>query len=105
MLGWIFKKYIKSAIHFAGFDLHRLNPSSNPSFQLKKALDRFGVDLVLDVGANAGQFSSELRSVGYQGSLVSFEPLSVAHRALSEVASRDAKWLVHPRGAIGDIDG
>jgi FkbM family methyltransferase len=100
-----FTKCIKTLIHSAGFDLHRLSPGSNPAFQLLNALDRFKVDLVLDVGANVGQFSSELRSVGYKGNLVSFEPLSTAHRALSDVASRDPKWLVHPRGAIGDHEG
>jgi len=92
-------------MNLAGFDLHRLSPGSNPAFQFLEALNRFDVDLVLDVGANVGQFSSELRSVGYKGNLVSFEPLSVAHHALSEAASRDSKWHVHPRGAIGDYDG
>jgi FkbM family methyltransferase len=103
------KKFIKTivrqAILAAGFDLHRLSPSSIPAFRLLKALDRFEVDLVLDVGANVGQFASELRSVGYRGNLASFEPLSAAHSALSEVAGRDPKWHVHPRVAIGDHDG
>lgn len=100
-----FKRAVKSLVHAAGFDLHRLSPSSNPSFQLLKALNRFEVDLVFDVGANVGQFASDLRSVGYRGDIVSFEPLSTAHRALLEVARRDAKWQVHPRGAVGDHDG
>lgn len=78
------KKFIKALIHATGFDLHRLTPSSNPAFQLLKALNRFDVDLVLDVGANVGQFASELRLVGYKGNLVSFEPLSAAHNVLSE---------------------
>jgi len=99
------KRFIKALIHATGFELHRLTASSNPAFQLLKALNRFEVDLVLDVGANAGQFASELRLVGYRGNLVSFEPLSAAHKALSEVAGRDPKWRVHPRGAIGDYDG
>ncbi len=76
-----------------------------PLFQLLKALNRFDVDLVLDVGANVGQFASELRSVGYKGNLVSFEPLSAAHTALSKAAGGDPKWRVQPRSAIGDYDG
>jgi len=99
------KRFVRNAINKAGFDIHRLSPASIPVFQLLKALNRFDVDLVLDVGANVGQFSSELRSVGYTDTLVSFEPLSAAHRALSEAASRDSKWHVHARGAIGDHDG
>jgi len=99
------KASIRQAIRTAGFELHRLSPASNPALQLLKALNRFEIDLVLDVGANVGQFASELRSVGYKGNLVSFEPLSAAHQALSKAASRDPKWHVHPCGAIGDHDG
>jgi len=101
----LLKVLIKKAVNKTGFDLHRLTPASNPAFQLLKALNQFDIDLVLDVGANVGQFASELRSVGYKGNLVSFEPLSTAHTALSEAARRDPKWRVHPRGAIGDYDG
>lgn len=88
-------KKVRNAVNKIGLDLHRLTPSSNPAFQLLKALNRFDIDLVLDVGANVGQFASELRSVGYKGNLVSFEPLSAAHMALSEAASRDSRWAVH----------
>ena len=101
----LLKALIKNAVHKIGFDLHRLSPASNPTFQLLKALNRFDIDLVLDVGANIGQFSSELRSVGYKGNLVSFEPLSAAHQALSKAARHDPTWRVHPRSAIGDHDG
>jgi FkbM family methyltransferase len=100
-----FKTYIKRLINLTGFDFHRLTPSSNPAFQLLKALNRFDIDLVLDVGANVGQFASELRSVGYKGNLVSFEPLSAAHTALSKAAGSNPKWRVHPRCVIGDYDG
>ena len=96
---------VRRTINAIGFDLRRYSPSSNPAFQLLKAINRFKIDLVLDVGANIGQFASELRSVGFQGELVSFDPLSRAHHDLSKAASRDAKWQVHPRCAIGDHDG
>jgi FkbM family methyltransferase len=88
-----------------GFELHRLDPSSDPAYQLLKGLDRFNVDQVFDIGANTGQFASELRSVGYKGRIVSFEPLLDAHRMLSESSARDSNWIVHQRGAIGDYDG
>lgn len=99
------KDVIRSLIHAAGWDLHRLSPGSNAAFQLLTALNRFEVDLILDVGANVGQFGKGLRSIGYDGELVSFEPTSTAHRALTEAASHDPKWHVHARGAIGEYDG
>ncbi len=99
------KKNIKDLVHKIGFELHRLTPGTNPFFQLLKGLDRFGVDLVLDIGANAGQFAQDLRSMGYKKQIVSFDPLSDAYRALTAASARDAKWTVHQRGAIGDYDG
>jgi FkbM family methyltransferase len=73
--------------------------------QLLKGFARFGVDLVLDVGANVGQFATQIRSEGFGGRIVSFEPLSEAHRRLSAAAKNDPAWVVHPRCAIGDNDG
>ena len=99
------KWYLQRLIHAAGFDLRRLTPNTSSPYQLLKGLNRFKVDLVLDVGANIGQFASELRSVGFKGNIVSFEPLSDAYKLLSARAERDAKWQVHGRGAVGDYDG
>lgn len=99
------KLFIKSLIRRCGFDLHRLSPTGNPAFQLLQGLQKFHVDLVLDIGANTGQFVQEMRSVGYAGKVVSFEPLSDAHLQLTRNASSDGKWQIHDRGAIGDTEG
>jgi FkbM family methyltransferase len=99
------KSSLRRLIHLTGYDLHRLIPDMNPAFQLYQGLDKFGIDLVFDVGANAGQFATDLRSVGYKGRIVSVEPLSDAHAQLAEHARRDRSWVVHPRCALGSRDG
>jgi FkbM family methyltransferase len=58
------------------------------------------VDLVLDVGANIGQYASDIRSHGYGGRLLSFEPLSSAFAELSKTAAVDPNWTVR-RVALG----
>ncbi len=99
------KRIISKIAKASGYELHRFGVHSNPAYQLFKGLERFKVDLVLDVGANVGQFASELRSVGYRGNIVSFEPLADAYRKLSTSAGKDSKWLVHDRCAVGDHNG
>jgi FkbM family methyltransferase len=101
----VVRSWIQRAVRAAGLDLHRLRPETSPPYQLRLGLRRFGVDLVLDVGANIGQFGAELRAFGFEGDIVSFEPLSHAHALLSARAEADGRWHVHPRSAIGDLDG
>lgn len=56
---------------------------------------------MLDVGANEGQFAQQMRSVGWGGPIMSFEPLRDAHAALSRTAKSDPLWTIAPRTAIG----
>ena len=68
-------------------------------------LEKARIDLVLDVGANEGQFSREIRSTGYAGRIVSFEPLGQAYAKLQRNSRDDPFWHLHPRCALGSYDG
>jgi len=62
---------------------------------------------ILDVGANVGQYGRELRSLGYQGKIQSFEPFPPAFNTLQQVAakSRPANaWQAHNFG-LGEKEG
>lgn len=96
----ILKKNILKIIDKLGYVV-----SKNDLIQLCSSINKFNIDLVLDVGANKGQFSSSIRRFGYNGKIVSFEPLINAHDQLSKIAGVDPKWEVYPRIAIGDHDG
>jgi FkbM family methyltransferase len=64
------------------------------------------VDLIIDIGANRGQFSTEIFDAGYSGKIVSFEPVPKAHQRLGETAKKSRKsWLVAPRMALSDHSG
>lgn len=52
----------------------------------------YGVDVVLDVGANIGQYARKLIRSGYQGRIVSFEPLPDAFAVLSESRRGISQW-------------
>jgi FkbM family methyltransferase len=62
------------------------------------------VDVVLDVGANSGQYATDLRHSEFTGRIVSFEPLSVPFSWLARSASKDPLWDCR-QCALGDIDG
>ncbi|MDS4042263.1 MAG: FkbM family methyltransferase [Candidatus Competibacter sp.] len=57
--------------------------------QLIKSLD---INCVFDVGANKGQFATELRQIGYRGLICSFEPLSLEFSYLSHAFRNDPYW-------------
>jgi FkbM family methyltransferase len=71
---------------------------------LVQVLDQRRVSLVLDVGANRGQFAGQLRDAGYRGRIVSFEPLGESHRLLVEAARNESNWNVAPPMALGSIE-
>ncbi|MCB0012153.1 MAG: FkbM family methyltransferase [Anaerolineales bacterium] len=59
---------------------------------LRDILQAYSIDCVLDVGANTGQFARNLRRVGYQGHICSFEPVKEAYTFLSASFREDARW-------------
>lgn len=101
----VLKSIVRRALSSSGYRLQRIIASNDHSTQLALALKRFAIDVVLDVGANQGQFACGLRGAGYPGRIVSFEPLPDAHAVLSARAKRDPHWVVHTQTAIGDFEG
>ncbi len=96
---------LKSIAGKFGIGIHRLSPTTDPTFQIVKCLQKFDINIVLDIGANSGQFCRGLRSMGYDKTVVSFEPLIDAHAKLKKNALNDKNWKIHPRGAIGNFNG
>ena len=107
-----FKQAVRAILKLFGLKLHWIRPvaSSLPPIQMAAtqmvaSLQKFEINLILDVGANQGQFASEIRQCGYAGRIVSFEPLSKAHDKLIQASDGDTKWEVYPRCALGDHNG
>jgi FkbM family methyltransferase len=59
------------------------------------------IDLVVDVGANEGQFAAGLFEAGYNGNILSFEPLISARERLTAAAAKNPRWQVAPPLALG----
>ncbi len=96
----LFRRWLRQC----GYDLVRYAPASHPDARLQRMLETYGIELVLDVGANTGQFGRELRALGYQGRIVSFEPQQTAFAELNRRAARDGNWQAF-NYALGDSPG
>jgi len=87
-----------------GIEVRRLQDPKSFASRRITLMQRLGIDLVIDVGANTGQYAGELRKRGYPGRIVSFEPLSDAFRELSARAAGDSLWECRRR-ALGAGQG
>ncbi|HEX4709638.1 MAG TPA: FkbM family methyltransferase [Phenylobacterium sp.] len=64
---------------------------------LRQMFDLFKVDAVFDVGANEGQYATQLRrDIGYKGAIISFEPIPEVAARLRAKAEADPLWFVAP---------
>jgi FkbM family methyltransferase len=64
----------------------------------------FEIACVLDVGARCGDYGIWLRRNGYNGDIISFEPIKENYEALVEASAHDAKWYC-ANYALGVEDG
>lgn len=80
------KKWVKATLRRFDYDIVRSEP------RLIDFLRSRNIDLVLDVGANAGQFGQSLRNAGFDGEILSFEPVRAVFDKLQQSAQGDEKW-------------
>lgn len=60
---------------------------------LRAILQQCEINCVLDVGANIGQYATNLRRIGYTGYICSFEPVEEAYSKMRSGFHQDAKWV------------
>lgn len=68
-----------------------------------KIAQSLNIDVLLDVGANTGQYAQKMRAFGYTGKVVSFEPLSNIFEKLKQNSASDSKWEIN-NYALGKED-
>lgn len=90
------KRAIKKLVNIAGFELSRKGVLHTAiDVHLSALFKKYMIDCVIDVGANAGQYGKLLRGLGYQGWIVSFEPVKTIFEKLEFHAENDDKWLCY----------
>ncbi len=98
------KEAVRKVLWKCGYDISRFSPITHPLARRKRLMEAYGINIVLDVGANTGQFARQLRyEMGYPHRIVSFEPLSSAYTELKRAAQGDALWKTCEY-ALGDSE-
>ena len=98
---YIMKNTIQNLLSRVGLKLIRY-----PESDLKRRMQlfrTFGINKIIDVGANAGQYALTMRKLGYSGPIISFEPLRDAFSLLQKASAGDENWQIH-NIALGEED-
>ena len=100
------KSALQRLFRACGLEVRRLR-SSNSEYQvLKDVLRASRADVVLDIGANLGQFAELVFEVGFPGTVISFEAQpQVHHELVKRAAARAPKWIVADCCALGSASG
>ena len=98
----VLRRSVKSILRRFGYDIVKYSPANFARLRRLELMRDGRVTVVLDVGANMGQFGSEIRDDGYRGRIVSFEPLRSAFELLK--ARADDQWECFST-ALGAEDG
>lgn len=61
----------------------------------KKLLDYYQINKILDVGANAGQYASQVFELGFKGTIISFEPIREVYNILEKKATKNKFWTTN----------
>src|ERR1700681_4651475 len=99
MLGRI-KRAMLAAARKAGYEIVAIGPLYPAANRRLTMMAHHGVNTVVDVGANTGQYASALRQAGYKEEILSFEPLSEAYETAAKKSPTAPKWRVL-KSAIG----
>jgi len=90
------KRIARSSLNSLGLSLHDLRKNNDLSVflpgHLNSLLRRLNINCVIDVGANVGNYGLMLRQIGYQGRIVSIEPVREVFDRLCATAANDAEW-------------
>ena len=87
------KSLLRKGFDKAGYYIGKKPMPNTLAHHLKYLFYRLQIDTVLDVGAHIGEYAAFLRTLGFNGPIISFEPLRESFEILSADRTRhDKAW-------------
>jgi FkbM family methyltransferase len=100
------KSSVQRLVRRLGWEVRPITTANIEQQVVKDVLKFTGVEIVLDVGANSGQWAELVFETGFSGKLISFEPIPNVHATLvARARRRGASWEVAPCAALGSERG
>lgn len=84
------RRRVRKIVQSFGYDIRAVDAYSH-----KRPIDFIRsrqIDVVVDVGANTGQYAGKLRESGYRGWIISLEPVLATFQLLKAHAAGDSRW-------------
>jgi FkbM family methyltransferase len=99
-------KFLRSILNRFGYEISKGDYLELKAFEwhLRNLFTSLNIDCVLDVGANTGGYRNFLRNrVGFEGTIISFEPVKKNVEQLINLAKTDSNWIIYDF-ALGSED-
>lgn len=100
----IVKRNVRQVLRPHGWELRQYDPDLSLDTYLWMLFKHFSINCVLDVGGRIGDYGVLLRNNGYQGQIISFEPVEANFRQLQSRCANDSTWAAN-HYALGSVEG
>jgi len=97
------KNKLKALFKYFGYTIESYSIFRSHELRKIKLIQNLDIDLVIDGGANIGQYGFELRRLGYKKKIISYEPLNRQFEKLRRNTENDRLWFVN-NYALGDAN-
>jgi|1186.fasta_scaffold71113_2 FkbM family methyltransferase len=97
-----YKEWLRNLVWRAGYEIRKRERTVDG--RRDRLLSYHDIDLLIDVGANVGQYASLVQRNGYHRRILSLEPLSGPYRQLEAAAASNPYWQTR-RTAVGARSG
>jgi FkbM family methyltransferase len=97
-----YKEWVRSLAWRAGYEIRKRERTI--AGRRVRLLHHLDVDLLVDVGANVGQYALQVQRAGYHRRILSLEPLVEPYRELAAAAAARPNWEAR-RTAVGARSG
>lgn len=100
------KSRVQRMVRRLGWEIRPVTSANIEQQVVRDILQASGAKIVLDIGANTGQWGDMVFDTGFSGKLISFEAIPSVHATLVAHAKRRSRsWEVAPCAALGSARG